>query len=128
MTTVIEQLDTLAEVLGQVQGRIPADVEAATRNLLAHASRRLAAGPQTTVALAGATGSGKSSLFNALSGTRLAEQGARRPTTSQTLAVSFSATGRGRSRWVTDRSPASRRTAKCPASRSVARTSQSAAS
>lgn len=92
MTTVIEQLDTLAEVLGQVQGRIPADVEAATRNLLAHASRRLAAGPQTTVALAGATGSGKSSLFNALSGTRLAEQGARRPTTSQTLAVSFSAT------------------------------------
>ena len=45
---------------------------------------------------------------------------------SRLMAVSFNATGRGRSRWVTDRSPACRRTAKRPASRSVARTSQSA--
>ncbi|MFD0867491.1 GTPase, partial [Tessaracoccus lubricantis] len=54
--------------------------------------RRLAAGAQTVVAIAGATGSGKSSLFNALTGTRLAEQGPRRPTTSSTMAASFSAT------------------------------------
>ncbi len=92
MTTVADRLDTLAEVVDLVEGRAPADVEEQARHLLAHASRRLAAGAQTTAALAGATGSGKSSLFNALSGTRLAEQGARRPTTSKTLAVSFSAT------------------------------------
>lgn len=91
MTSVVDQLDTLAEVLGLVEGRIPADVEQGARQVLDHASKRLAAGPETAVALAGATGSGKSSLFNAISCTHLAEQGARRPTTSETLAVSFAA-------------------------------------
>ncbi len=46
--------------------------------------RRLAlSGAATVVALAGATGSGKSSLFNALSGTDLATVGVRRPTTAR---------------------------------------------
>jgi GTP-binding protein EngB required for normal cell division len=40
------------------------------------------AGDHTVVALAGATGSGKSSLFNALVGAEVATIGARRPTTS----------------------------------------------
>ena len=40
------------------------------------------AGSHTVVALAGATGSGKSSLFNALVGAPVAEVGARRPITS----------------------------------------------
>lgn len=92
MTKVTDRLDVLTEVLDDVAGRVPVELEEQAAQLLAHAPRRLAAGPQTTVALAGATGSGKSSLFNALSGTRLAEQGARRPTTSKTLAVSFAAT------------------------------------
>jgi GTP-binding protein EngB required for normal cell division len=39
-------------------------------------------GGHTVVALAGATGSGKSSLFNALVGSEVATAGARRPTTS----------------------------------------------
>ncbi len=39
-------------------------------------------GDHTVVALAGATGSGKSSLFNALVGADVATIGARRPTTS----------------------------------------------
>jgi len=39
-------------------------------------------GGRTVVALAGATGSGKSSLFNALVGSEVATVGARRPTTS----------------------------------------------
>ena len=38
-------------------------------------------GGHTVVALAGATGSGKSSLFNALVGADVATVGARRPTT-----------------------------------------------
>jgi GTP-binding protein EngB required for normal cell division len=92
MADLARQLEQLTRAADLTAGRIPAELTAAARGVLAHADRRLAAGPQTVVALGGATGSGKSSLFNALSGTKLAEQGARRPTTSRTLAVSFSAT------------------------------------
>ncbi len=44
-------------------------------------------GDHTVVALAGATGSGKSSLFNALVGAEVATIGARRPTTSRPSAA-----------------------------------------
>ena len=44
-------------------------------------------GGHTVVALAGATGSGKSSLFNALVGTPVATVGVRRPTTSTATAA-----------------------------------------
>ncbi|MDO5677814.1 MAG: 50S ribosome-binding GTPase [Propionibacteriaceae bacterium] len=88
---IAEQLGALTQVLDLAQGRVPAEAEGRTRAILTHAPRRLAAGAQTIVAIAGATGSGKSSLFNALTGTRLAEQGPRRPTTSLTMAASFSA-------------------------------------
>lgn len=50
-------------------------------------SRTAIAGDHTVVALAGATGSGKSSLFNALTQTGLAVVGARRPTTSSPVAA-----------------------------------------
>src|SRR5690606_15305226 len=43
----------------------------------------------TVVAVAGATGSGKSSLFNALAGRPLADVGVRRPTTAITEAAVF---------------------------------------
>src|SRR5690606_18263354 len=43
----------------------------------------------TTVALAGATGSGKSALFNALAGAELSESGVRRPTTSSPVACTW---------------------------------------
>ncbi len=59
------------------------EVLAEARRVVEHADRRLAlSGSATVVALAGATGSGKSSLFNALSGTDLATVGVRRPTTA----------------------------------------------
>ena len=52
------------------------------RTLLERAAERIGLGADVTVvALAGATGSGKSSLFNALSGTELSQVGVRRPTT-----------------------------------------------
>lgn len=44
-------------------------------------------GGHTVVALAGATGSGKSSIFNALVGSTVATVGARRPTTSRPTAA-----------------------------------------
>ena len=52
---------------------------------------RLAFGvDHTVVALAGGTGSGKSSLFNAISGIFFADVGVKRPTTSRVSAVSWS--------------------------------------
>lgn len=57
------------------------------RALVERAGQRLAlSGEHTVVALAGPTGSGKSSLFNALAGTDLSPVGVRRPTTSQAYA------------------------------------------
>jgi GTP-binding protein EngB required for normal cell division len=58
-----------------------------TRNVIARSGQRLGLGVGYTVAaLAGGTGSGKSSLFNSLSGRELSLAGARRPTTGVTHA------------------------------------------
>ena len=60
--------------------------------MVERADRRLTiSGNATVVALAGATGSGKSSTFNALSGTDLAIVGVRRPTTAHAMACSWGA-------------------------------------
>lgn len=87
-----EALRELEHYLAEADGRLDPAVEARARELLGFADERLRAGEQTVVALAGATGSGKSSLFNAISGTRLAHASPKRPTTAKTLALSFSAT------------------------------------
>lgn len=50
------------------------------------ADRRAVGAGRTVVALAGSTGSGKSTLFNAVVGLDLAETGVRRPTTGRPLA------------------------------------------
>ena len=50
------------------------------------ASRRSLSADHTVVGFFGATGSGKSSLFNAVSGAEIATAAARRPTTSEPLA------------------------------------------
>jgi GTP-binding protein EngB required for normal cell division len=57
--------------------------------------RMTIAGDHTVVALAGATGSGKSSLFNALVGAGVATIGARRPTTSKPTAAVFGSSDAG---------------------------------
>jgi predicted GTPase len=59
------------------------------------AARLSLAGDHTVVALAGATGSGKSSTFNALTGLDLAAIGVRRPTTSWTMACTWGREGAG---------------------------------
>ena len=64
-----------------------AAVERARRVLDRAQERSKIAGDHTVVALAGATGSGKSSLFNALVGEQVAEIGARRPTTATPTAA-----------------------------------------
>lgn len=87
-----EALVELDRFLKLAKDRIDPTLETKALQRLTFADRRLTAGEQCVVALAGATGSGKSSLCNALSGTQLATVGARRPTTSSPLAISFSAT------------------------------------
>ncbi len=89
MRPLSERLELITRVLARTSGRLPQELEARARGVLAHAGKRMSFGPQTVVALAGATGSGKSSLFNALTGQQLAEVAARRPTTSQTRAAAF---------------------------------------
>ena len=85
-----QRLAALKEAAQQAQGRIDPQVEAQVEAVLAHVDKRLAfSGDTTVVAIAGATGSGKSSLFNAVSKTTLAEPGVRRPTTSAAMAASF---------------------------------------
>lgn len=85
-----DALAQLGEAAELASGRSdPAAVERASQ-VAQQASRRLAlADGSTVVALAGATGSGKSSLFNAVTRTQLAEPGVRRPTTSLAMSASF---------------------------------------
>lgn len=87
-TNLADQIDALRQLVALADGR--SDVSAA-RAVLAQADTRLSLTTErTVVALAGATGSGKSSLFNAITGTELATPGVLRPTTSATLAAVFS--------------------------------------
>ncbi|MCU1692247.1 MAG: putative transporter [Frankiales bacterium] len=57
--------------------------------LLDKAGARTALGDSTVVALAGSTGSGKSTLFNALAGAQLSDPGVRRPTTGVAHAATW---------------------------------------
>jgi energy-coupling factor transporter ATP-binding protein EcfA2 len=78
----------LTSALQSGAGCLPAGgVERAEAAIAKTAARTLIAGGRTVVALAGATGSGKSSLFNVLAGAEIAQVGARRPTTSTPTAA-----------------------------------------
>jgi energy-coupling factor transporter ATP-binding protein EcfA2 len=69
-------------------GCLPADgVERAEAAIAKTSARTSIAGGRTVVALAGATGSGKSSLFNLMTGAEVAQVGARRPTTAAPTAA-----------------------------------------
>ena len=89
-THLVEHLKALTEAVELCEGRVPAEVLADARRVVSHADRRLTlSGSATVVALAGATGSGKSTMFNVLSGTDLATVGVRRPTTAHAMAASW---------------------------------------
>jgi GTP-binding protein EngB required for normal cell division len=84
------RMAVLGEVVDIADGRIDAGLLDRAKKLGALSNERLGHGTShTVVALAGATGSGKSSLFNAVSGTEFAVVGVRRPTTSEAFAVVF---------------------------------------
>ena len=80
--------------------RLDPDAREGAEAVLARAGERLRlGGDHTVVALVGATGSGKSSLFNALSGMEIADVGARRPLTAQPMACVWGDGGRRRRCW-----------------------------
>jgi len=87
---LVDHLQALGEAVELCDGRVDSDALNEARRVVDQADRRLAiSGSATVVALAGATGSGKSSIFNALSGTTLATVGVRRPTTAHAMACSW---------------------------------------
>jgi GTP-binding protein EngB required for normal cell division len=81
------RLEALGEALALARGRLHDAAVDAGEAVLERSASRMGLGPELTVAaLAGATGSGKSSLFNALAGAELSPVGVRRPTTGHTVA------------------------------------------
>ncbi|MFI9805872.1 GTPase [Streptomyces sp. NPDC052301] len=85
------RLDALRELVGLSRTRLDSHTLAeAGRVLDEAAARRKLSGQHTVVAIAGATGSGKSQLFNALAGVAISETGVRRPTTAAPIACSWS--------------------------------------
>ncbi len=85
-----DRLKALAEAAELSRDRSTSEVVAKAEQVVNRAGQRFAlSGDRTVVALAGATGSGKSTSFNAISGTEFATTGVKRPTTSQAMAVAW---------------------------------------
>ncbi|MEV0808878.1 GTPase [Micromonospora sp. NPDC050200] len=79
---LVARLDAVRRFLDAVDGQVPDSRLVTAHTLVERAGTRLALSrDHTVVALAGATGSGKSSLFNALARLDLSPVGVRRPTT-----------------------------------------------
>ncbi|RLZ02988.1 ABC transporter [Kocuria tytonicola] len=86
--TLSERITGLAQATEIAEGRLDEDVVRQARQTLDRAGQRRAlSADHTVVGFFGATGSGKSSLFNAVVGQELARSAARRPTTSAPLAA-----------------------------------------
>ncbi|MFD8936871.1 GTP-binding protein [Streptomyces sp. NPDC059578] len=84
------RLDALRELIGLSRARLERSTLAeAGRVLDEAAARRRLSDRHTVVALAGATGSGKSTLFNTLAGVTISDTGVRRPTTSSPIACTW---------------------------------------
>lgn len=82
---LLERMEALQRFLQAADGHLPEERLVPAKTLVARAAQRLALSrDHTVVALAGATGSGKSSLFNALARLELSPVGVRRPTTGVT--------------------------------------------
>lgn len=86
-TGLPQRIEALASAVELADDRLEEEAVSFGRHVVEKASERLRHGTTNTlVALLGATGSGKSSVANAIVGTDVATTGVRRPTTSSTLA------------------------------------------
>ncbi|MDO5727079.1 MAG: 50S ribosome-binding GTPase [Bowdeniella nasicola] len=87
MDAIAEKITHLQRALDLAEGRFdPASIEAGRETIATVTQRRNYTTDRTVVALFGATGSGKSSLANALTETNHARVAHTRPTTTQPLA------------------------------------------
>ncbi|WP_029289491.1 GTPase family protein [Cellulomonas sp. HZM] len=87
-TDLAQRTQALQDALDAAGERLPADLAAQARAVVARTRERAGLSAEhTVVALAGSTGSGKSSLFNAIVGEDVAGVGVQRPTTSHALAM-----------------------------------------
>ncbi|WP_446038476.1 GTPase [Streptomyces sp. SID1121] len=85
------RLDALGELVGLSRTRLEGSILAEAGRVLDEASaRQRLSSRHTVIAIAGATGSGKSTLFNALAEVPISETGLRRPTTSAPIACTWS--------------------------------------
>ncbi|MEV8536057.1 GTPase [Streptomyces sp. NPDC051211] len=84
------RLDALRQLVGLSRTRLDGKTLAEAGRVLDEAAARRGLSPQhTVVAIAGATGSGKSTLFNSLAGVQISETGLRRPTTAAPIACTW---------------------------------------
>ena len=91
---LLSRMEGLRRLLKVMSSRVPVDQLATAQTVVDRAGERLRLSrDHTVVAIAGATGSGKSSLFNALSGLELSRVGFRRPTTSAAHACVWNPSG-----------------------------------
>ena len=83
-----QRLDALDEAVTLADGRLDEELVERARAVLVKARERLATGPSTVVAaLGGGTGSGKSSLFNALAEQDISRVGPVRPVTAEVASL-----------------------------------------
>jgi GTP-binding protein EngB required for normal cell division len=95
-TGLSDRLDALDRLVELGDGRIDPGLLKETAELVARAGERLRlSGEHTVVTFAGGTGSGKSSLFNAICGLELSPVGLRRPMTSRAHACVWGLDGAG---------------------------------
>lgn len=88
------RIDGLEKAVDSARGRVDDSVLDDTAALVSRSAARLRiSADHTVVALAGATGSGKSTTFNALTGLDLSAVGVRRPTTSWATACVWGSEG-----------------------------------
>lgn len=100
-SAVLARLDALNHALTLGGDRLEPRARQEAERVIRRSGERMAHGAENTVvALAGATGSGKSSLFNAVVGEQVAQPGARRPTTSTPTSVAFDGTAAGLLDWL----------------------------
>lgn len=93
-TELTARTDALEQAVTLAGDRIDAAVARRVSGTVAGARKRLALGvDHTLVALVGGTGSGKSSLFNAVAGLDFADVGVKRPTTADVTACVWGGTG-----------------------------------